>query len=109
MVKFVIPIHLFLIDYLIILSGFLSTEDKEAPGNYGLLDQSLALKCVIFLDTKQLKNRLLMFYVLHVSDGFEIISTTSEVTLIRLPFSEKVPAVPVSNIKSSRRALKANV
>ncbi|XP_046639318.1 venom carboxylesterase-6-like isoform X1 [Daphnia pulicaria] len=26
--------------------GFLSTEDKEAPGNYGLLDQTLAIKWV---------------------------------------------------------------
>ncbi|XP_046639321.1 venom carboxylesterase-6-like isoform X4 [Daphnia pulicaria] len=26
--------------------GFLSTEDKEAPGNYGLIDQSLAIKWV---------------------------------------------------------------
>jgi hypothetical protein len=25
-------------------SGFLSTEDKEAPGNYALMDQSLAIK-----------------------------------------------------------------
>ena len=25
-------------------TGFLSTEDAEAPGNYGLLDQSLALR-----------------------------------------------------------------
>ena len=25
-------------------AGFLSTEDAEAPGNYGLLDQSLALR-----------------------------------------------------------------
>lgn len=27
-------------------TGFLSTEDTEAPGNYGLLDQSLGLKYV---------------------------------------------------------------
>ncbi len=27
-----------------IIPGFLSTEDVEAPGNYGLLDQSLALR-----------------------------------------------------------------
>jgi hypothetical protein len=24
--------------------GFLSTEDAEAPGNYGLLDQTMALR-----------------------------------------------------------------
>lgn len=27
-------------------TGFLSTEDTEAPGNFGLLDQSLGLKYV---------------------------------------------------------------
>lgn len=26
--------------------GFLSTEDAEAPGNYGLLDQSMALRYI---------------------------------------------------------------
>lgn len=29
-----------------IISGFLSTEDQEAPGNYGLLDQAMALDWV---------------------------------------------------------------
>ena len=31
---------------LFLLSGFLSTEDEEAPGNYGLLDQTMALAWV---------------------------------------------------------------
>jgi carboxylesterase type B len=30
-------------------TGFLSTEDTEAPGNYGLLDQSLALRYVKYV------------------------------------------------------------
>lgn len=44
----------FLIRLSITHLGFLSTEDKEAPGNYGLLDQSLALKCVVLLGVNQL-------------------------------------------------------
>ncbi|XP_046453233.1 esterase E4-like isoform X4 [Daphnia pulex] len=33
-------------NYRLGLFGFLSTEDKEAPGNYALMDQSLAIKWV---------------------------------------------------------------
>lgn len=34
------------INYRLHALGFLSTEDKEAPGNYGLLDQNMALQWV---------------------------------------------------------------
>ena len=32
--------------------GFFSTGDAEAPGNYGLLDQSLALRLLLNLHVK---------------------------------------------------------
>lgn len=35
------------IDSVVSVLGFMSTGDAEAPGNYGLLDQSLALKFVL--------------------------------------------------------------
>ena len=37
-------LHNMFISPYFIQTGFLSTEDAEAPGNYGLLDQSLALR-----------------------------------------------------------------
>ena len=33
-----------------IIIGFLSTEDKEAPGNYGLMDQTMALRYMPFIE-----------------------------------------------------------
>lgn len=32
--------------FLLFFSGFLSTEDEYSPGNYGLLDQTMALRWV---------------------------------------------------------------
>ena len=34
-----------------ILLGFFTTGDAEAPGNYGLMDQTLALKSVVFISS----------------------------------------------------------
>lgn len=34
------------LDYIVCLIGFLSTADVNSPGNYGILDQSMALRWV---------------------------------------------------------------
>jgi carboxylesterase type B len=44
-----ICICLLKLDVIYMQTGFLSTEDTEAPGNYGLLDQSLALRYVKYV------------------------------------------------------------
>ena len=76
-------------------AGFLSTEDAEAPGNYGLLDQSLALR--LYSTTK---NCISLFPFIDefqclYTDGLETTFNTLEGILILLPFSAKAQGVRV--------------
>ncbi len=78
-------------------SGFLSTEDSEAPGNYGLLDQTMALR--YFQHLVILKNifvsLICILYGNIWEDGFGTTFAHSVATRIQLQYSVAALGLPV--------------